>query len=191
MKRRAWRLVKWGSLAASLGSIIAAVILMWTAGPKEPVSTAENVEKPQTKVESPVIVERQEGEVIWQLRAAEASQQLDGRMQLSMPKLLLFTADKKEIPIESRQAWFDPLERNIHFKQQVNVHYGTWNLTCEEMIYENSKDEIYIPGTFKITGETVNAHGKQLRLNRQSEILTVDNGIWIEDSHPRWQGVLP
>lgn len=191
MKQRAWRVIKWGSLAASLGSVAIAMALMWTAGPKEPVSTSENAEKPQTKVESPVIVERKEGEIVWQLRAAEASQQLDGRMQLTNPKLLLFTADKKEIPIESKQAWFDPLERNIHFQQQVKVLYGSWNLACEEMIYENSKDEIYIPGAFRITGDTVNAHGKQLRLNRQSEILTVDNGIWIEDTHPRWQGVLP
>lgn len=191
MKQRGWRIVKWASLAMALGSVLGAVLLMWTAGPKEPLSTGETVEQTQTKVESPVIVERREGEIVWQLRAAEASQQLDGKMHLSQPQLLLFTADQREIPIKGNEAWFDPLKRNIHFKQHVTVLYGDWHLASEDLIYDNAKDEIHIPDTFELTGNTVRARGSQLRLNRQSEILTVDNGIWIEDSHPRWQGVLP
>lgn len=191
MKQRVWRMIKWGSLATSLGSVMLAVVLMWTAGPKEPAPAAEDESQPQTRVESPVIVERKEGEMVWQLRAAEASQQLDGRMRLSRPKLSLFTADRKEIPIESEQAWFDPLRRNIHFRQRVRVQYGPWSLACEELLYDNARDEIYIPGAFRIRGDTVQARGKELRLDRQSEILTVDKGIWIEDSHPRWQGVVP
>jgi len=191
MNRRGWRVVKWASLAMAAGSVAAAVLLMWTAGPKEPVSSSQPTEETQTKVESPVIIERREGEVVWQLRAAEANQQLDGRMHLIRPQLLLFTAEKKEIPIEGEEAWFDPLQRNIHFQQHVTVKFGPWNLACEEMIYDNAKDEIHIPDAFKLTGETVRANGKALRLNRESEIVTVDQGIRIEDSHPRWQGVLP
>ena len=191
MKRRGWRIVKWASLATAVGSVVVAILLMWTAGPKEPVSSSQPEEQTQTKVESPVIVERREGEMIWQLRAAEANQQLDGRMHLIRPELLLFTAEKKEIPIKGEQAWFDPLKRNIHFQQHVTVRFGPWLLASEEMIYDSSKDEVHIPDAFELTGETVRAHGKVLRLNRESEILTVDNGIWIEDSHPRWQGVLP
>ena len=191
MKRRGWRIVKWASLAAAVGSVAVTVLLMWTAGPKTPVVSSQPEEQTQTKVESPVIIERREGEVIWQLRAAEANQQLDGRMLLIQPELLLFTAGKREIPIESEQAWFDPLQRNIHFQQHVTVKFASWNLASEEMIYDNAKDEVFIPGPFELTGETVRAHGKLLRLNRESEIVTVDEGIRIEDSHPRWQGVLP
>jgi LPS export ABC transporter protein LptC len=191
MKQRAWRMVKWTSLSISAGSVILAAILMWLEGPTELTSSQADKEQPQTKVESPVIVERKDGQIVWQLRAEEAKQQLDGKMHLSRPKLILFTKDKREIPIESEQAWFDPLQRNIRFQGNVIIHYETWDLYTEVMIYENSKDEMYIPETFRIKGETLRAHGEDLRLNRQSEHLTVDKGIWIEDNSSQWQGVIP
>ncbi len=59
------------------------------------------------------------------------------------------------------------------------------------MIYENSRDEMHIPETFRIKGKTLRARGEDLRLNRQTEVLTVDKGIWIEDSKVQWQGVIP
>ena len=171
--------------------MILAIILMWLEGPTELSSTAADQEQPQTRVEHPVIVERKDGQVAWQLRAQEASQQLDGKMHLSKPELLLFTKDKREIPIASEQAWFDPLQRNIRFQGSVVVHYETWDLYAEEMVYENARDEIHIPGAFRIKGETLRAHGEDLRLNRQTEHLTVDKGIRIEDINPQWQGVIP
>jgi LPS export ABC transporter protein LptC len=184
-------MVKWASLIISAGSVVLAVVLMWVKGPTELSSIAADKEQPRTKVESPVIIERKDGEIAWQLRAEEANQQLDGRMHLIKPKLLLFTKDKRKIPIESEQAWFDPLQRDIHFQDNVIVHYKTWDLYTEVMIYKNAKDEMHIPGTFKIKGETLRAHGEDMRLNRQTEQLTVDKGIWIEDSNPQWIGVMP
>lgn len=184
-------MLKWASLTISAGSVILAIILMWLEGPTELASTAADKEQPQTRVESPVIVERKDGQVVWQLRAEEAKQQLDGRMLLSKPRLLLFTKSEREIPIESDQGWFDPIQRNIHFQGNVVIHYKAWDLYTETMTYESAKDEIYIPEAFRIKGETLRARGKDLRLNRQTEQFTVDKGIWIEDSNSQWQGVTP
>jgi LPS export ABC transporter protein LptC len=191
MKQRAWRIVKWISLAISAGSVILAIMLIWLESPTELAPTPADKEQPQTRVENPVVVERKDGQIVWQLRAEEAKQQLNGKMHLSKPKLLLFTKDELKIPIESEQAWFDPLQRNIRFQGNVIIHYEAWDLYAEVMIYDNSKDEMYIPETFRIKGETLRAHGEDLRLNRQTEHLTVDKGIWIEDSNPQWQGVTP
>ena len=168
-----------------------AAVLMAIEGPTELASKAVDKEQPRTKVESPVLIERKDGDVAWQLRAEEANQQLDGRMHLIKPTLLLFTEDKGEIPIESEQAWFDPLKRDIHFQDNVTVHYETWVLYTEVMIYKNATDELHIPGDFRVKGETLRARGKDLRLHRRTEQLTVDKGIWIEDSKPQWIGVMP
>lgn len=191
MKRRVWRMVKWSSLTLSAGSVILAITLMWLQGPKELASTAADQEEPQTRVESPVVIERKDGMIVWQLRAEEAKQQLDGKMHLDKPRVLLFTKEGREIPIESDQAWLDLVKRNIRFQGNVIVHYDIWDLYTEVMIYENAKDEMHIPETFKIKGETLRAHGEDLRLNRQTEVLTIDKGIWIEDSNVEWQGVIP
>jgi LPS export ABC transporter protein LptC len=191
MKQRVWRIVKWASLTISAGSVILTVIFMWLEGPTELASTATDKEQPQTRVESPVLVERKDGEIVWRLRAEEAKQLLDGRMLLSKPRLLLFTKEEGEIPIESDQAWLEPVKRNIRFQGNVVIHYETWDLYTEIMIYESVKDEMYIPEAFRVKGETLRARGADLRLNRQTEQLTVDKGIWIKDSNPEWQGVIP
>lgn len=191
MKRRAWRMVKWASLIVSAGSVVLAAILMGVEGPAELTRTVADKEQPRTKVESPVIIERKDGEVAWQLRAKEANQQLDGRMHLLKPRLLLFTEDKREVHIESKQAWFDPLKRDINFQDNVIIHYKTWDLYTEDMTYKDAMDELHIPAGFRVEGETLRARGEDLRLNRQTEQLTVDKGIWIEDSKPQWTGVMP
>ena len=184
-------MVKWASLIISAGSVILTVVLMWLQGPTELTPTVTDKEQPQTRVESPVLVERKDGDIVWRLRAEEAKQLLDGRMLLIKPRLLLFGKDEGEIPIESDQAWLEPEKRNIQFQGNVIIHYETWDLYTETMIYESAKDEIYIPDAFRVKGETLRARGTDLRLNRQTEQLTVDKGIWIEDSNPEWQGVIP
>lgn len=171
--------------------MILTVIFMWLQGPTELAPAATDKEQPQTRVESPVLVERKDGNIVWRLRAEEAKQLLDGRMLLIKPRLILFTEDEGEIPIEGDQAWLEPEKRNVQFQGNVVVHYETWDLYTETMIYESTKDEIYIPDAFRIKGETLRARGADLRLNRQTELLTVDKGIWIEDSDPQWQGVIP
>lgn len=166
-----------------------AVGLMWFAGPAEVETVAETVERPKTEVESPLIVERKDGEVIWQLRAEEAKQQLDGMMHLINPELILFTQQGREVTIEAKQAWLEPIQRNIQFNGQVNVQYEVWKMQSESLVYNSTLDEVHVPEKFTIKGKTISARGKGMRLNRNSEKINVDQGIWIQDSNPQWQGV--
>jgi len=191
MQITAWRSLKWASLAVSAASIGFAIFLMQSGGPQQaaPAKTAKN--KPRTEVESPVIVERKDGKITWQLRAGEASQQLDGKMHLSNPTLVLYTESGQQINIDSKQAWFEPIRRDVRFKDSVVVHFNDWFMRSEEMLYVSSKDEIWIPGKFRLRGKSVRAHGKKLRLHRATEEINVEDGIWIEDTDLHWKGVAP
>ncbi len=190
MKKKIWRSLKWTSLIVSVASIIVAIILMRVSGPKEATSAKTDAEETKTRVESPVIVERKDGKVTWQLRAREANQQLDGKMHLIKPKLALFTEGGQKINIESDQAWFEPLQRNIRFKHHVVVHYGDWSMRTKVMVYVSAKDEIHVPGKFRVQGKSIRARGKNMLLHRITGKIDVEDGIWIEDSDPHWQGVL-
>lgn len=189
MQQRIWSWVKWASLAVCVGSVVLAVVLMWIASPAEVETAAQTVEQPKTAVESPVIVERKDGEVVWQLRAAEAKQQLDGMMHLINPVLILFTQQGREVTIEAKQAWLEPIQRNIRFQGQVSVRHEAWTMLSESLVYNSALDEIHVPEKFTIKGKTISARGKGMRLNRNSEKINVDQGIWIQDSDPQWQGV--
>jgi len=190
MQQRIWQWAKWASLTVSAGSILLAVILMWFAGPAEVERTAEETtERPKTEVESPVIVERKDGEIIWQLRATEAKQQANGRMKLLSPVLTMFTESGQRVIIKGKNAVFHPINRNIRFQDQVKVNYEQWQMNTRILIYKSALDEIHVPETFDIFGENIKARGKNMRLNRNSETINVDGGIWIQDSDPKWQGV--
>jgi len=91
MRSSGWRWLKWASLLVATGSIAVAIFLIWSAGPQLPPTDPNAEGTPGTEVEAPVIVERKDGRVLWQLRAAEASQQLDGQMHLTGPQLRLYT----------------------------------------------------------------------------------------------------
>ncbi|MDQ6995939.1 MAG: LPS export ABC transporter periplasmic protein LptC [Mariprofundus sp.] len=188
MQTQAWHSLKWISLTVSLGSIAIVVVLLQSGGPQQAAS-AKAEEEPQTQVESPVIVERKDGKITWQLRAEEASQQLDGKMHLIKPTLVLYTENGKTIKIQSRQAWFEAIQRNVRFKDHVMVFYDDWTMQSELMIYDSGKDEMHVPGTFKLWGKTIKAHGKNMRLHRATEEINVEDGIWIEDTDAQWQGV--
>jgi len=190
MKKKIWRSLKWISLIVSMASIIVAIVLMRMSGPQEAPSTGTDVEETKTRVESPVIVERKDGKITWQLRAREANQQLDGKMHLINPTLVLYTEGGKDINIESDQAWFEPLQRNVRFKDHVVVHYDAWSMQTGVMVYVSAKDEIHVPGKFRVQGKNIKAHGKNMRLYRTTEKIDVEDGILIEDSDPHWQGVL-
>jgi len=188
MRTKAWRSLKWISLTVSLGSIALAVVLMQASGPQQAESTKAKTE-PKTQVESPVIIERKDGKITWQLRAADASQQLDGKMRLSKPVLTLYTENGKEIKISSKLAWFEAVQRNVRFEDHVMVFFEDWSLQSELLIYNSGKDEIQIPGSFRLWGKTIKAHGKNMRLHRATEEVNVEDGIWIEDTDSHWQGV--
>jgi len=186
---RFWRWVKWASLTVSVGSILLAIVLMWRAGPTEVEQSSVASERPKTEVEKPVIVERKDGAVIWQLRATEAKQQLDGKMHLILPILTLFTQQGREVTIDGQQAWFDPLQRNIHFQDQVNINYDVWRVKTSSLIYDSTADEIHVPEKFNLKGGMISARGKNMRLRRDGNQINVDEGIWIQDKDPQWQGV--
>lgn len=190
MQIKIWSWLKWISLSVTVASLILAGILMWNAGPAEiEKKEVQATERPKTEVDSPVIVERKDGEIIWQLRATEAKQQADGKMHLILPLLTLFTKKGEEVTIDSKQAWFEPLHRNIHFQDHVNVDYKVWNMVTTTLIYDSGSDEIHVPDAFTIKGETISAKGKSMRLFRKGDKIRVDGGIWIQDSDPKWQGV--
>jgi len=189
MRNSFWQWLKWASLVISVGSIVIAIALMWLQAPQEIAVEGEQTEKPQTRVESPVIVERKDGEIIWQLKAEEAKQQLDGQLNLISPTLILFTQSGDRVTINSRQAWFNPISRDVRFQDQVTVLYGAWQLSSELIIYTSATDVLHVPEKFSIKGKTMSARGKNMRLHRSREEINVDDGIWIQDrSSPEWQG---
>ncbi len=189
MRNSFWPWLKWASLLISVGSIVAAIAMMWLQAPQEMAVESEHTEKPQTRVESPVIVERKDGEIIWQLKANEAKQQLDGQLKLIFPTLILFTQSGDKVTINGQQAWFNPISRDVRFQDQVTVLHETWLLTSELIIYTSATDVLHVPEKFSIKGKTVSARGKNMRLYRGREEITVDDGIWIQDSSsPEWQG---
>jgi len=162
---------------------------MWQAGPSGLAKTsADQAADNQTQVESPVIVERKNGRVVWQLQAGEAKQQLDGQMHLTRPELTLHTESNAEIPIRGDEAWFDPIKRNIRFTDNVVVLYQGWNLNCDLLVFSSIKDELTIPGAFRVKGKSMHATGKDMRINRSDELLFVDSGITIDDTRPAWTG---
>lgn len=190
MRQSFWRSIKWISLGISVFSIVLAVVLLRISGPEQ-TTTTTTTEEPNTQVESPVIVERKDGDVVWTLRAKEANQQLDGNMQLTHPTLVLYTESQQEINIVSQKAWFNPITRNLRFEEKVLIKYDVWNISTELLLYISGADELQMPNAFKLWGKTIKARGKNMHLHRNTERVNVDEGIWIEDSNPQWQGVSP
>ena len=94
--------LKWFALLISVASIILAVVLMNTTDNPTAGTKTEDTQTSKTRVESPVLVERKDDKVTWQLRAQEASQQLDGQMHLNMPTLVLYTGATKRsiLPVQ-------------------------------------------------------------------------------------------
>ena len=192
MRLSVWWWLKWASLLVAAGSIALAIFLIRSAGPQQPSTGAENATgKPETRVEAPVIVERKDGRVIWQLRARAANQQLNGQMRLNGPQLHLYTETGQQVHIIGKQAWFNPLKRNVRFQDNVKVLYKGWIMTCQTLIYNSASDQINIPGAFLIHGGSIHAHGKHMIFHRSSEQIDVGEGIWIKDTNAQWQGVTP
>ncbi len=190
MQPTLWHSIKWISLGISVSSIVLALVLLGISGPEQ-ATTTNTSEEPNTQVESPVIVERKDGGVVWTLRAQEANQQFDGNMQLTHPKLVLYTEKQQEINIISQKAWFNPMTRNLRFEEKVLIQHDVWSIATDLLLYISNSDELQMPNAFKLWGKSIKAHGKNMHLHRNSEQITVDEGIWIEDANPQWQGVAP
>ena len=190
MQTITWTGIKWLSLGISVTSVVVAIVLMRMSGPEQ-ITQNSKTEAANTQVESPVIIERKDGNIVWTLRAQNAHQQLDGNMRLSQPILVLYTESQQEISIVSQQAWFNPLTRNLRFEDQVLVHHKGWSISSELLLYISNSDDLQIPGTFKLWGKSIKAEGENMLLQRNNEQVTVSDGIWIEDSNPNWQGATP
>jgi len=178
-----WTCVKWGCLGLSVGSMVASFVWLWLATPQAPPVQRQATADPGTRVEKPLIVERDGDRMIWRLQADKADQEARG-MHLTNPRLELFTESGKVIPVHGRQAWFQPLHRSVRFEGGVVVDYGPWRLRSEVLVYDSDTDELRIPGDFRVKGERLRARGNHLRARRKQERIWVENGIWIEDSSP-------
>jgi len=190
MRQGIWSWVKWTSLAVSLGSLLLAILLMQmrTQVPT-PLADQQPGKNPdnQTEVSSPLIVEKKGDRMIWKLQAERAQQELNGKMHLASPQLTLFTDAGEAIPVQGLEAWFDPIQRNIEFQGDVRIRYENWKLSSDKVLFRSSDDQLLIPGKFDIRGETLQAKGKSLRLDRRNQKLWVDQGIWIKDESAKWQ----
>ncbi len=194
MGPRGWTLVKWGALGVSLGSIAFSIVMAGMAGSRQlsaPAPAGAAQDQARTKVEKPLIVERDGERVIWKLAAGEASQQLDGRMRLTRPVLTLYAEDGRAIPVKSDVAWFRPLKRHIVFEGHVRVRDGKRLLTCQRLVYAGGKDEILVPGAFRAREPGRRAHGRDMRIRRSSQTLDVRGGIVIETDHAATRRILP
>jgi len=184
MNNRQWSLVKWSSLSVSIGSVLIAVGLMWLNSKESvvvaPTKVGEQVEKPQAKVEKPLIVERKGERLIWRLQADSAKQQEQG-MYLIEPRLELFTEVGEAVPIRGREAWFEPLRKNISFKGAVQIDFHEWRLNSEALRYESGRDEAVVPGKFELNKPGIKLKGRGLRVDRKSQKLTVDHDVWLVD----------
>jgi len=190
MRQGIWSWVKWASLAVSLGSILLAVLFMQMHAQTTtllPNQQAGEGQPNQTEVSSPLIVEKKGDRMIWKLQAERAQQELNGKMHLLSPQLTLFTDAGEAVPVQGREAWFDPIQRNIEFQGDVRIRYNSWTLASNQVFFNSSDDQLLIPGQFDIRGETLQAKGKSLRLDRRNQKLWVDQGIWIKDESAKWQ----
>lgn len=180
-----WRLAKWASLAVSVGSLLVAVVLMWTNQKTEVVQTEQPTKNrpPQTKMDHPLIVERKGDRMIWRLQADSAKQQKKG-MRMIKPVLELFTESGQAVPVRGQKAWFEPETRNIQFDGKVVVTYGEWTLHTEQLRYDSAKDEVVAPGAFHLFKPDVQLRGRGLQVDRQTQKLHVLHDVWAEDARP-------
>lgn len=192
MQNREWALLKWSCLAVSVGSVVVAAGLMWAnskivVAEKPQQTTGEAAEQSQAKIEKPLIVERKGEKIVWRLQADSAKQQEQG-MYLIEPRLELFSETGEVIPVQGREAWFEPIKKNIHFKGGVKISYREWTLHSEELRYDSDRDEMVVPGRFKAGKPDVTLRGRGLRVDRKTERLTVDHDVWVEDATSRSVG---
>jgi len=183
-----WRLLKWGALGLSVGSVAVAALLMWLHGSSEIAPQGEVMQgEAETRVESPLIVERKGDRLVWRLQAVSATQE-ESAMLLSEPVLELFTEGGEVVPVRGRAAWFEPLKRNIHFKGDVELRYRQWILHCEELRYDSDSDQVVVPGAFRVEGPDVEMKGRRMAVDRKTEQLTVARDVWLRDE--RSEGML-
>jgi len=176
-----------------VGAIGATIFFVLGAANNKPLQVEDSTaaKGQQAHVDKPLIVERKSGKMIWRLKAQKAEQELRGSMHLIQPELELFSDAGKRIPVSGKQAWFDPLNKAINFKQGVVVRYGEWTLFADEVRYEHGSNSMHIPGTFRIEGKLTRGRGEGLTVWRDDHHVRIEKGVWLEDRHPYAMQVKP
>lgn len=147
-------------------------------------ASANQNEESQTRVEQPLIVERNGEKLTWRLQAKSARQE-EGVMILQDPTLELFTEQQEVVRIVSEKAWFEPLQRNIEFKGHVQAFYRDWQLKSDVLKYRSVQDQLTVPGRFELESPETQVHGRGLRANRQTQEIFISHETWIRDSGNR------
>jgi len=193
MGRPLWTWVKWGCLGLVAGSVLTAGWMMWRADRDRIDAPAQSprASGAGAHVDKPVIVEREAGRILWRLKAARAEQQLSGAMHLIEPELVLFTEQGERVPMTGREAWFDPVRKRVRFRGHVRVRYRKWRLTSEEVRYDHGRDELVIPGDFRLQGKHTRGRGRGLTLWRKNRRIHVAHGVWIRDDRAPKRAVDP
>ncbi|MDX8378246.1 MAG: LPS export ABC transporter periplasmic protein LptC [Mariprofundales bacterium] len=166
------------------------MFFIWQAGDANDLASANN-ELLDTKAASSIqgahLVERTIEGDSWRLSAQNIKQSLDGAMQLAQPLLELGSAAKEMIPVKANTATYDPDTQMVRFHGHAEVHFKQWTVRAEEMFYDGRNDEILIPGDFSLISLTLNGKGKNMRIQRETQQLYINNGVWLRDSDPnRW-----
>jgi len=174
--------IKWGSLALAISSVVLAAWFLWQGstlllqgGEANHGQDARN-----TQIDEPLIVERDGERVLWRLRAKQAWQ-LPSGMRLKQPQLELFTEGGEVITIVSDIALFDPLKRNIDFRQHVQAKYQTWLLTSQRLLYLSREDAINIPGRFEAKSPDTAVSGRGLKAERKSDYIHIAHDVHVHD----------
>ncbi len=192
MKDWQWHALKWGCLAVSIGSVVVAGLLMWSADDATlpEAQTDKQVEQASTQVEKPLMVERKGERIIWRLKA-DAAKQEEGMMRLTQPVLELFTENDEIINVQGTTAQFEPLKRNIHFQGDVTVDYRDWHLASDDLYFDSTRDEVIVPHSFVAKGSDTVIKGRDLSVNRKTQLVHIKHDVWVKDARPDRLGGLP
>jgi len=177
------RTAKWGLLALSIGSLLMAGLFVWRTSSAPGLPQGQGGGGVQTRVERPLIVERKGERLLWRLQAASAEQKLTGNMKMYEPLLELTTEEGALIPIQSREALFDPVARSARFLGDVRADFPPWHLECDELFYESGAERLQVTGSFRLSGDSLHIRGKDLTMLRKEETLAIADGVQIVDRH--------
>ena len=184
--------IKWACLTLAVGSVIAAVFMLWQSASQAPAEAPAEVEQAESgiQVDKPLLIEHEGENVIWRLEADKAEQNMDGSMHLFAPRLDLFSESGSNIPVSGNEAKVDLLSRSIEFLGDVELSFESdWLLKCDALKYDGGKDELSIPQDFSVRGPALAMRGGSLLIDRKSQRMLVRGGVWIEDQQPdRWGG---
>ena len=143
-----------------------------------------------TRVDEPWMVERRGDRIIWRLKAKDAAQGLS-TMVLTAPILELFSDTGEIIVVKGDQGDLEPLSRNVHFKGHVDVTFQDWHLVSDDLRFDSRSDEVIVPHAFTATATNMLVKGRDMHVNRETQVIQINHDVRVEDSNPDHVGELP